>query len=304
MNVVERGFFFQLVKVAAEKLDLPVDTFSRAALYLHRYMVRFNFPGDVDPYKDNFLTVKTSMTSAALFLSGKETEQIRSVRDVINVVSAVYGMRIEQIDELPTSTKKDVFFWERVLLEKVLMGTVADPSECHYRFLLNLAHVCKLTRGDVGCALGLLNDLFLGPSVLEHEAHVAAAACLRTALVLAVEAEAEAEAQAEAEADTTGATGMATVLAAEAEADAEADAEAEQQLAASVPSAARKALALLDKLVAADEERFKLHGKDLQLGTAIQQAELAVLKAQLAFSADSEGAINGQYSSDNYNRKK
>ena len=304
MNVVERGIFFQFLKVAAEKLDLPVDTFSRAALYLHRYMVRFNFPGDVDPYKDNFLTVKTSMTSAALFLSGKETEQIRSVRDVINVVSAVYGMRIEQIDELPTSTKKDVFFWERVLLEKVLMGTVADPSECHYRFLLNLAHVCKLTRGDVGCALGLLNDLFLGPSVLEHEAHVAAAACLRTALVLAVEAEAQAEA------DTTGATGMATVLVAEAEAeaeteaDAEAEAEAEQQLAASVPSAARKALALLDKLVAADEERFKLHGKDLQLGTAIQQAELAVLNAQLAFSADSEGAINGQYSSDNYNRKK
>jgi len=102
----------------------------------------------------------------------------------MHVVSTVFSVSLERIDEMSADVKKDVFFRERVLSEKVPMGTVAAPSECHYRLLLNIAHTCGATRGHVSAAVGLLNDLFMSPRLLHHQAHVAAAACLHAAMVL------------------------------------------------------------------------------------------------------------------------
>ena len=45
MDAVELLTSIQNLKLVAENLDLPVEIFSRGALYIHRYMVRFKFPG-------------------------------------------------------------------------------------------------------------------------------------------------------------------------------------------------------------------------------------------------------------------
>jgi transcription initiation factor TFIIIB Brf1 subunit/transcription initiation factor TFIIB len=169
----------QIISTASQKLEYPAWEASRAAILTHKYVACFGAT-------EIFASDKTELifTAALLFLCGKASENIRSIRDVVNVVRRCKG---QDIYSLETGAAYDQLKAAIMEKEQVILRAMAldlDSGQDQHKYLLNFCHFLSVTDDIAKAAVQLCNDTFLVAMCATRPPAVLAAACLYVAISL------------------------------------------------------------------------------------------------------------------------
>lgn len=148
---------------SGKALRFPIQTTATALTYYHRYC---NFCEQQQRPVSILPTIaKTNLFIAILFLAGKVTENIRRIREVLNVVRYLYsGYRPEELALRDYQIMKEaVVEQEHHLLRVLAFNTEIDLP---HAYLLNMARFLELGSREVKCAWMYLNGSLYDSQIL------------------------------------------------------------------------------------------------------------------------------------------
>ena len=171
MSWVEADVLFR----SGKALRFPIQTTATALVYYHRYCdfcEQQNRPVSTLPTK-----TKSNLFTAILFLAGKATENIRRIREVLNVVRYLHsGSRPEELALHDyQSMKETVVEQEHHLLRVLAFSTEIDLP---HAYLLNMARYLQVGSREVKCAWMYLNGALYDSQIVHDCPALVAIACL------------------------------------------------------------------------------------------------------------------------------
>jgi hypothetical protein len=156
-------------------LRFPVQATATALVYYHKYCTFCE--QQHKPVSSLPTSSKTNLFIAILFLAGKATENIRRIREVLNVVRFLYGgNRPEELGLRDyQSMKEAVVEQEHHLLRILAFNTEMDLP---HAYLLNMARYLQLDSREVKCAWMYLNGSLYDRQIVSVPPSLVAVACL------------------------------------------------------------------------------------------------------------------------------
>jgi len=178
-HVAQVAALVQLIFTASEKLEYPAWEASRAAVLVHKYIAYF---GSIEIRSSD--QRELIFLASVLFLCGKASENIRSIRDVINVVRRCKGLDIDSLEtgDAYDRLRDSVLEQEQIVLRAVALDL--DSCQDQHKYLLNFCRFFSVEEDVVNCALQFCNDSFLVAACVLRPPAIVAAACLYVALSL------------------------------------------------------------------------------------------------------------------------
>ena len=195
LSPIEKAQLVRILFEASVKLEMPVILPAKASIYLHKYLDACEnsaLPEMIRVKQNQTLEYNERRTvvllSALLFVSGKASEYIRNIRDIVNVVRKCLGKGVETLE---SGTKYNALKTAIVEQEQAILralGFDLDSNIDHHKYLLNYAKYLSVDACTVKMSVNLLNDFFLTDACihLPNTASMSAAACLCIAISLTV----------------------------------------------------------------------------------------------------------------------
>eukprot|EP01080_Neovahlkampfia_damariscottae_P003170 gene3170-5486_t len=158
-NEIETGIEF--IFKAGKLLELPQKTVAIGCVYFHKFF-KSNSINDFDVYL---------IGSTSLFLAGKISENLRRLRDILNVYRKIIFP-----NKLPLHITEDKYFdlkdslseLEAKLLRCLNFNLEIDLP---YQYFFNYAHFLRINEGLTQLGYDIINDSFRGSICLEYEPH-------------------------------------------------------------------------------------------------------------------------------------
>lgn len=163
-----------LIFSAAYGLRLPIETAAIAMVYFHMYLDLLGY----ETLKESTGDTQTMIT-AIVFLACKTSENIRTIRDVFNIVycsSAPHEeLDAKVMDSHYRKKKSNVIILEQHILRAVGFNIEVDLP---YKYMFNIARVLDLSQECVVRTLRYINDTFSSNIVTRVPADIIAIACI------------------------------------------------------------------------------------------------------------------------------
>eukprot|EP00299_Pterocystis_sp_00344_P012994 c6312_g1_i3.p1 GENE.c6312_g1_i3~~c6312_g1_i3.p1 ORF type:complete len:477 (+),score=87.52 c6312_g1_i3:52-1431(+) len=122
--------------------------------------------------------------SACLLLAGKANEQIRRIRDVLNVTHSVMQKSLPNLDDELIQMKKEVIASEDMLL-RILNFDI--PCHTPHKIAMALCVSMQVTHQTMTAALSLINDILIDPISIKFSDRQIAIACIHLAALITKE---------------------------------------------------------------------------------------------------------------------